>query len=344
MRIPKTSVRTLWRADWLVEFGIALIALAFLTRETIFAVVGAGMSLALASLGLLFHWQVRIMRRELHVVERLSKVRGFLGDGIEGDLIIRNGSRLAAQILAVMPVVEEGLSFKPSSSSKQLLRPDTTSTTKFEITSLRSGRFQISGFLVTFIDARGLFTGEVNYEQGDRVDVYPGVRTKAPITPLRLYGGSPEISRRTPTGMDYAGIRQYAPGDDYHRVEWKATARLRTLMVKESHPERQTTLQILIDAGKTMRQQSYVGTRFEEALAVARLLTESAVGSRNRIGMWLYNETGIVKIINPAALEELGGTSGACSDLPCGDQGERAYRSSSVCPSLSAGDSQPSRS
>jgi len=304
VRILKTPIRTAWRADWLIEFGIALVVLAFLAREIIFAVVGAGMLLALASLGLLFHQRLGVLRGQLYVAARLTRARVILGDSIEGDLTIRNGSRLAARILAVIPVVEKGLSFKLSSSSNQLLRPDTTSSSKFEITSLKSGRFQISGFTLTFTEARGLFAGEVNYEQGDWVEVYPGVRTKVPVTPLRLYGGSPEVFRKASTEMDYAGVRHYTPGDEYHRVEWKATARLRTLMVKEFHPETQATLQILIDAGRTMREQSYVGTRLDEALAVAQLLIESAAGSVDRVGISVYNETGVVRAVKPASPEE----------------------------------------
>jgi uncharacterized protein (DUF58 family) len=304
VRIPKTAIRTAWRADWLVEFSVALVALAFLAREIILAVIGAGILFVLASLGFLFQRRLPILRRELHVAQRLSKTRVFLGDSIEGELTIRNGSRLAAQVIAVVPVVDKGLRFKLSSSSDQLLRPNTTSSSKFEITSLKTGRFQISGFTLTFADARGLFTREVNYEQGDWVEVYPGIRTKKPITPLRLYGGSPELFRKAPTGMDYAGIRQYAPGDEYHRVEWKATARLRTLMVKELHPETSTMLQILIDAGRTMHQESYAGTKLDEALTVAQLLLESTVDSGDRVGIWIYNETGIVKHAKPAFVQE----------------------------------------
>ena len=306
MRIPKTFIRTTWRADWLSEFSIALIALAFLAREIIFVAVGAGILLSLVSLVLLFHRRLGVLRSELHVAERLPKTRVCLGDSIEGDLTIRNGSRLAAQILAVTAVVEKGLSFELSSSSNQSIRPGTTSSSKFEITSLKSGRFRISGFTLTFIDSRGLFTDEVNYEQADRVEVYPSVRTKAPITPLRLYGGGPEIFRKGPAGMDYAGVRQYTPGDESHRIEWKATARLRTLMVKEFHPETQATLQILIDAGRTMHQRSYIGTRLDEALAVAELLTESAAPSRTPLGIWVYDENGLLRVIKPAmAIEQV---------------------------------------
>jgi len=327
VRIPKTAIRTAWRADWLAEFSVALVALAFLAREIIFAAVGAGILLALASLGLLFHRRLGILRRELRVVERLPKARTFLGDNLEGDLTIRNGSRLAARILAVRPVVEEGLSVKLSPSFDQVLRPDSASSSKFEITSLKSGRFRISGFTLAFTDARGLFTGEVNYEQADWVEVYPSVRTKTPITPLRPYGGGPEVSRKGPAGMDYAGVRQYTPGDEYHRIEWKATARLQTLMVKEFHPETHAVLQILIDAGRTMQEKSYVGTRLDEALAISQLLVESAVGSADRVGILMYDESRIVKAMKPerpeqqlASLREL-----ALSHLPQ-DQVEKPAR------------------
>ena len=304
MRIPKTSIRTAWRADWLAEFSMALIALAFLTREITFAAVGAGIILAMASLGLIFQWRLGILRRELHIAQRLSKTKVFLGDSIDGELTIRNGSQLAAHILAVQPVPEKALGFGLSSSFNQLLQPGTTSSSEFAITPLARGRFQISGFTLTLTDARGLFTGEVKYAQADWVEVYPGMRMKVPITPLRLYGGSPEVLRKAPTGMDYAGIRQYAPGDEYHRVEWKATARLRTLMVKEFHPETQRTLQILINAGRTMHQQSYVGTKLDEALAVAQLLVESAIGSEIRVGIWVYAENELVRVIKPVTAKE----------------------------------------
>ncbi len=304
MRIPKTAIRTAWRADWLAEFSLALLALAFLAREIIFAAVGAGILLALASLGLIFHRRLGILRRELCVVERVPKARVFLGDSIEGDLTIQNGSRFPARIVAVTPVVGKGLSLRLSPSSSQLLRPGATSSSKFEITSRKSGRFQISGFTLTFTDARGLFTGEVKYGQAEWVVVCPDVRSQTPLTPLRLYMGSPEVFRKAPAGMDYAGIREYIPGDEYHRVEWKATARLGTLMVKEFHPEAQIPLQILIDIGRTMHQQSYVGTRLDEAIAVTRLLTELAIGSGSRVGILIYNETEIVRTIKPTMAEE----------------------------------------
>lgn len=304
MRIPKTRIQTTWRADWLAEFSTALVALTFLTREIFFGAVGVGVLLALAGLGLVFRRRLRILRREFHVAEHISKTRVFLGDSVDGELTIQNGSPVVAQILAVRPVADKALSFVITPSFGQLLQPGSASSSRFAIMPLARGRLEISGFTFAFTDPRGLFTGEVRYPQADWIEAYPGTRTPMPLTPLQLYGGTPALFRRGPAGIDYAGTREYAPGDEYQRVEWKATARLGTLMVKEFHPETRTTLQILIDAGRTMHQQSYVGTRLDEALAVAWLLTESVVGLENRVGIWIYNETQVVRAIPPATAAE----------------------------------------
>jgi len=303
VRIPKRSTRRTWRTGWLAEFGVGLIVLASLTKEIIFGLVGVGILLASASLGLLFHQRIGVMRTEIHVVGRLPRDRMSLGDRIEGDLTIANRSRFDVHILAVTPAVEKGLRFKLSFSSSLVLRPGTTSSSKIEIVPLKSGRFRISGYTLTFTDARGLFVAGVEYAQADCVEVLPGLGPELPMTPLRLYGGSAETLHKTLTGTEYAGIRPYVLGDESHRIEWKATARLRTIMVKQFYSQMQTTLQILIDVGGTMHQQSYVGTRLDEAFAVAQLLAEATMGSEKRLGIWVYDETNVVKSIKPAKAE-----------------------------------------
>jgi uncharacterized protein (DUF58 family) len=300
VRIPKTSFRTAWRADWLIEFGVVLVALAILMREIVFVAISAAIPLVLAGLGLVFYWRLGMLRRELRVEMHLSKNRVLLGDVIEGELAILNESQLAAHIPAIKLIMEKSLSFKLSPSLSPLLQPGASSRLKFTIIPAESGSFKISGSTLTLIDGRGLFASEVNYPQADSVDVHPGVGTKVPLTPFHLYGESPEALRKTTTGVEYAGAREYVPGDEAQRVEWKATARHRKLMVKEFHPETQTVMQILINTGRTMHQQSYVGSRFDEAIAAAQLL----VGSGNRVGILVYSENEIVRTIKPENIEE----------------------------------------
>jgi len=167
VKIPRASIRTTWRTDWLIEFGATLVLLGILAREIAFASVGIGTLLALSMLGLIFHQRLGILQRQLHVTQRLPRTRMPLGDSVEGELTIRNGSPFTAQILRAQPVVQKALRFRPRTSFNQLIRPGTASSSKFTITALEKGRFQISGFMLTFTDARGLLTEEVRCGEAD---------------------------------------------------------------------------------------------------------------------------------------------------------------------------------
>ncbi len=304
MRIPGTSFRTTWRTDWLLEFSIALILLGFLFSEELFAIVGATVLLSLAWLGFNFQKKLSILGRTLHVETRLMNSHSSLIRDIEGELRVSNESKFPVQILSAEGRLEKPLRLVLRPSFEQKLLSQATLSSKFATRPVTRGRFRIFGWTLTLLDPRRLFVGEVTSTEESLVEVYPVIEPKGPLTPLALYGENADILRKSYSGADYAGTREYAPGDEYGKVEWKATARLERVMVKEFHPETQTALQILIDAGRTMYERSYVGTRLDEALAVARLLTESAVGSEARVGILVYNETEIVNTIKPASAEE----------------------------------------
>jgi len=308
VKIPRASIRTTSKADWLIEFAIAFAVLGILTREFIFIALGVGVALALVYLGLVFHQRLTSLGTSLSFLQHLSRNRVFLGESVEGRLTIRNSSNLTAHLKAALPLAERSLSFTFSSSFDSLLAPRTEATSDFTMTPFERGQFGITSCQLTLTDGRDLFAGELILDSvgASSVEVYPGVGIVGRLTPHVLYGGRPETLRKSPSGGDYAGIRQYDPsnGDAHYRIEWKATARLRTLMVKEFHPETETTLQILIDGTKTMRRQSYVGARLDEALAVAELLTGSVATSRTMVGIWVFDEAKVVSVLKPARAAE----------------------------------------
>jgi uncharacterized protein (DUF58 family) len=60
-----------------------------------------------------------------------------------------------------------------------------------------------------------------------------------------------------------------------------------------------------MDAGRTMHQSSYVGTKYAEAVAVAWLLVESTIRSRNPVYVSIYNESRILGVKGATAREQL---------------------------------------
>jgi uncharacterized protein (DUF58 family) len=184
-------------------------------------------------------------------------------------------------------------------STTATLTSGATAVFPFQVVPLASGRFQLSGYKLVLEDVKGLFTGNLIFERMLNIDTHLGSETIAkPLTPTVLYGGRSGSLYRSPAGADYAGIREYAPGDEQHRVEWKATARLGKLMVKEFHPETDATVNILIDTGTSMLGDSYVGTKLDEAFAIAELLVFSIAQFRSKSIIYLHNDRELVEIID----------------------------------------------
>lgn len=65
-------------------------------------------------------------------------------------------------------------------------------------------------------------------------------------------GGGPRRSRRKGGAVEFADYREYTPGDEPRRVDWKAYARLRRLYVKEFLDEREDSVLFLIDTSASM--------------------------------------------------------------------------------------------
>jgi uncharacterized protein (DUF58 family) len=298
----RLQIRTTWKSNWLIELSLVFIILGLLTREPVLATVGIVVSLTLGVLGLRFYRHMTGTRGRLHVEPQLPRNRIFLGETAEGTLKVRNESTTDINLRMIHASLDESLRLRFQRAFNELVRVGGEATFPFTVAPLNRGRHQIAGFSLVLMDSRYLFTTEMRFGEPEWLEVLPG--TSQPLTPLTLYSGSPERARRTSIGFDYAGIREYTPGDEYHRVEWKATARLRQLMVKEFHPETQTNLKILIDTGRTMRQQSYVGTRLDEALAVAQLLAQAGTTSDTTVGVYFYDETRLVKALSSAAGDE----------------------------------------
>ncbi|HEX3089719.1 MAG TPA: DUF58 domain-containing protein [Ilumatobacteraceae bacterium] len=74
------------------------------------------------------------------------------------------------------------------------------------------------------------------------------------------------------TGTEFHSLREYQRGDDIRRINWKASARSTSLIVRETALEgiRRCTVVLDLDASE------YVGSSFEQAVVAAASITSSA--------------------------------------------------------------------
>jgi uncharacterized protein (DUF58 family) len=86
------------------------------------------------------------------------------------------------------------------------------------------------------------------------------------------------------SGLTFADVRPYQPGDETRHIDWNVTARTGTPYVKRFIEERERTVWLLIDASESQTFGSPRGKR-QTAAEVAALIAFAAAAQQDRVGL-----------------------------------------------------------
>jgi uncharacterized protein (DUF58 family) len=102
-----------------------------------------------------------------------------------------------------------------------------------------------------------------------------------------MAGGGP-ARRAAGAGAELHQLRAYVPGDPLGRVDWKASARLRSLITREYTEDQHLDVLVAIDAGRLSRVRSGVLDHFGVYCNLAARLAEVATHQDDRVGLLVY--------------------------------------------------------
>ncbi|WOF24200.1 DUF58 domain-containing protein [Microbacterium betulae] len=91
------------------------------------------------------------------------------------------------------------------------------------------------------------------------------------VARLRELDGNTSVQVRG-QGTEFDSLREYVRGDDVRSIDWRATARSGTTMLRTWRPERDRHVVIVVDTGRTAAARVGDGTRLEAAFEAALLL------------------------------------------------------------------------
>jgi uncharacterized protein (DUF58 family) len=142
-----------------------------------------------------------------------------------------------------------------------------------------------------------LVVWEGRYERVHQIKAYPRPeslsRILAPIE-TQAFTGS-EVSRVKGEGIEYADIRDFAPGDRVRSINWRASARRDSLVVNERHPERNTDVVLFVDSFVDVRG-SHRST-LDDAVRAAATLATRYLERRDRVGLVSFG--GVLRWLRP---------------------------------------------
>ena len=140
----------------------------------------------------------------------------------------------------------------------------------------------------------GLVGARIRATPTDTIRVTPSVsgvrRFRLLAMQHRLDTAGVRNLRRRGEGHGFAGLREYARGDDPRHIDWKSSAKRAKLITREYTIERSQTVLTLIDAGRGMTQLAGEWPRFEHALSSALVLTDIAASAGDRVGTLVFDD------------------------------------------------------
>ncbi|MEO6809525.1 MAG: DUF58 domain-containing protein [Isosphaeraceae bacterium] len=95
---------------------------------------------------------------------------------------------------------------------------------------------------------------------------------------------------RPGTGLTFAELRAYEPGDDVRHLDWNVTARQGKPYVRRYIEERSLTLRLIVDVSASLQFGQEGSTKADRAAQAAALLAAAAIQNGDRVALTLVSD------------------------------------------------------
>jgi uncharacterized protein (DUF58 family) len=164
--------------------------------------------------------------------------------------------------------------------------------TGYTVRAARRGDAFYGDLHVRALGPMGLVWRQSRIRRADPLRVQPGVLEVKRYRLLGLRNRLQEAGFRTVRlrgeGGSFESLREYVRGDDPRNLDWKATARRGTPIVRQFEVERRQNVLIAIDAGRLMTQKVGERERIDYALSAALLLADVASLYGDQVGLLVF--------------------------------------------------------
>jgi uncharacterized protein (DUF58 family) len=213
-------------------------------------------------------------RRAPDLTGQRSEVQARVREGqsVTVDVSLTAGRRMSNLILEErLPPV---LGASPRISIAELAEGDSAGNT-YELTCSRRGVYTLGPLVVRWGDPFGLTQRRRTVCDEFEMFVHPRAEPATDRPAARLWEDPPQrppFSRPWPSGLDFYGMRAYAPGDDIRTVVWRAYARTGSLLVREAEQGVTDKLRVLVDQDVSVHSRGPLSESFETAMRVVASL------------------------------------------------------------------------
>jgi uncharacterized protein (DUF58 family) len=259
--------------------GLLLEAWGLLLEDWKLIEIGLAFLFVLAGSVILAYISVNILINNL--LREISQIP-LEGHGVTVSLRVDNSKALFPVFADIVDSPPPGIRYIGDPQSRALIPPATYSSLNYFIVA-RAGKREFGPVRARVVDPLGLYRVEVEWSpKGDKY-LYSRPRVeRSRVEETVEKEVSTLVRKLTPgLGLEFYEVREYQEGDDPRLIDWKATARLGKLIVKEMRKESSSPAILILIPGPNGDRGSPYKTVFEResriAAGIAQDLTSKGV-------------------------------------------------------------------
>jgi len=185
----------------------------------------------------------------------------------------------------------------PGRTTAVPLEPDGSRAAGWTLVPTRWGRHLVGPVRLRVVAGGGLYVAPLVVEVGDIV-VFPAAAALArAVAPRELAAPLGEhASRAVGSGVEFAGVRPYQPGDRRRDVDWRTSARHGDLFVRQYAAERAFDLVLVLDTSTDAGPPG--SSTLDLTVRAATGLAQSYLRAHDRVGLVTFG--GPLRWLTPA--------------------------------------------
>lgn len=242
---------------------------------------------------------------KLELTRKVSADSVLVGDGFSYDLMLTNKDSRSLGPMMINDSLPENLDLLAGGSTIGVVKPWTDASLRYSVEAVEMGDAEFGEVEVRMFDRLGLLWTKRIFNLKSLVRVYPTLRhvVRRNRRGKRLfYKSMGRVVWRRRFLSEFAGMREYFPGDDHRLIAWKAMAKSPTAtpMTKELEEEVDADVVIIIANRKTMADGEKGSRMLDKAVEAALALAREVSRAGHKASIAFYQK-GVAKIVSGSA-------------------------------------------
>ncbi|MDQ1177151.1 DUF58 domain-containing protein [Microbacterium sp. SORGH_AS_0421] len=223
-------------------------------------------------------------------ITRTHPERALRDEPVSGELRVRNlGTRL---LRARVRDAWQPTAGAPAERLRLVVPPGERHAAPLPLRPRRRGELRSAFVVVRAAGPLGLAGRQGVVDAPGRIRVLPPFTSRrhlpSRLARLRELDGNTSLQVRG-QGTEFDSLREYVRGDDVRSIDWRATARAGTTMLRTWRPERDRHVVVVIDTGRTAAARVGDGVRLDAAMEAALLLSVLATRAGDHVHLLMFD-------------------------------------------------------